>query len=92
MARSKTSQATRNRVALHRAGSASYDDWQTAYEEAAGHLEYLSGISTDQTDGERDAQRKLAARLRAAAKRMTPNAALCQPAEPDVERKTNTKL
>lgn len=59
---------------LHRLGSApSPDDWQEAYEEAAGHLEYLAGIPTDHTDGEREAKRRLAKRLRTSARRMAQN-------------------
>ena len=45
-----------------------YDDMQEAYEEAARHLDYVSGLATDQTEGEREAQRRVAARLRAGAK------------------------
>lgn len=55
-------------------GSApSLDDWMEAYDEAAGHLEYLAGIPTDHTDGEREAKRRLAKRLRASANRMAQN-------------------
>lgn len=43
----------------------SYEDWQAAYEEAAGHVEYIAGVSKNQLpEGEREAMRQLSKRLR----------------------------
>lgn len=54
--------------------ASSYDDWQVAYEEASEHLDYIALTSKGEwSEGERNALRKLATRLRTSAARMRPN-------------------
>ena len=49
----------------------SWDNWQEAYEEAAGHLCYIADNGGNEiTDGEREAMYRIAARLRKHAARL----------------------
>jgi len=61
-------------VEVQRIVRPSYDNWQEAYEEAAGHLDYVAGTGQNELpEGEREAMRRLAKRLRASAARLRPN-------------------